>query len=247
MYIIIITMKDISEFFSQTRRLQGIKQVALAKELGITHSAIANFEAKKTKLSSETIIKIARLININPLYVTTEGVNPFKSDNLIKMVLPETLIEGLNFGIIFFLGEVNVQLNIIFLVAPSSIFQKILSKTVFENPVYAIAIKDGDNNVFLFRRKSNDPLYGERNLQLKLKEISRRYKTKINIDITKINKSLIDKIKNLTVEKEDIETFFELPTTTNNEKISQILDLCDAIKATPDDLEEALSVLLKKS
>jgi len=244
-----ITVREISKIFSEIRKLQGIKQSSLAKELGITQSAIANFEGKKSKLSSEIIIKIARLCNINPLYITSKATNPFKSNKLIKMLLPETMIEGLSFEMIFFLAEVNAQLNIIFLVAPSLIFQKFLSKTVFENPVYAIAIKDSDNNVFLFRRKSNDPLYGERNLQLKLKEISRKCKTKIYTDITQIDKNLTDKIKKLTVEKEDIETFFEVPATVflDDKKVSQILDLCGSIKASPEDLEEALSVLLKKS
>ncbi|OPY67113.1 MAG: transcriptional repressor DicA [Syntrophorhabdaceae bacterium PtaU1.Bin034] len=173
-----------------------------------------------------------------------------ESDGLIKMKLPESIRGGIDFEIIYFIAEKNKALSIIFLVAPLFIHKKFLSKTVFENPVYAIALRDESNNTFLFRRKSNNPLFGERELQLKLNEISKKYKTEIVTSIEKVEEALTDKIKNWTVAMEDIESLFEkrdlhlaagdLPLHPTEEEL-KLLGVMRERKIAPQDLMKIIS------
>jgi hypothetical protein len=109
---------------------------------------------------------------------------------------------------IYFLAEKNKFLKILLLVAPSRLFRKILEKTVFENLVYAIAIEDAGGNIFLFRRKANYPLVGDRELQIKMQEIAAKERTELQIHVTKINRKTTDKIGDWSVTKEDVEPLF---------------------------------------
>ncbi len=202
-------MKNISELFSKTRKMQGIKQSYVAESLGVTHGAVGQFEAGSSALSIHNLAKYAAIINIDPLYISSDSSNPFKSDDLIKMFLPESMMQGIDFEMIYFIASKNKKLKIVFLIAPLLIYKKLLSIGVFENPVYAIIIKDDNNNTFLFRRKNkNNPLYGERKLQLELSKMRFEFKIKIYKDIKEIDDDLTKKIKDWTVEKKDIEPLF---------------------------------------
>ena len=103
----------------------------------------------------------------------------------------------------------NLLLNLGLLVAPMKYYQKIFSVGALENPVYAIALKDQMGNHFIFRRKANYPLFGERELQIKLQEISNQYDHEISVEMKRIDEDLTKKIKNWTVGKEDIEPLFQ--------------------------------------
>ncbi len=200
----------VPELFARARRLQNITLVDLAKQIGVTPSAIGNFEAGRSKLGAHTINAVAPLLNINPEYLSGENNNPFKSNELIKMLLPESIRDGIDLDIIYILAEANHVLQLDLLVAPMRIHQMVFGKTALENPVAALAIKDDKSNIIILRRKSNDPLFSERELQLKLKEITTSFDKKdIIVETDRIDKNLSTKIKNWTVIKEDIEPFFE--------------------------------------
>lgn len=202
-------MKNIPLLFSTTRKLQGIRQGHISKSLGIAQSSVARFEAMKATLGLGTIERIAPLLNIDPLYVSGESGNPFKSDKLIKMLLPEGLASGIDFSILYFLAEKNRVLNLALLVPPMKYYQKLLAMGAMENPVYAIALKDANGNCFIFRRKANYPLYGKRELELKLQEISTKYGHEMNVIMNRIGEDLTSKIKNWTVERKDTEPLLE--------------------------------------
>lgn len=203
------SIDNISMLFSYVRKLQSIRQGHISESLGIAQSSVARFEAMKATLSLGTIERIAPLLNIDPLYVSGESGNPFKSDKLIKMLLPEGLGSGIDFSILYFLAEKNLVLNLGLLVAPMKYYQKIFSVGALENPVYAIALKDQMGNHFIFRRKANYPLFGERELQIKLQEISNQYDHKISVEMKRIDEDLTKKIKSWTVGIEDIEPLFQ--------------------------------------
>ncbi|HNQ62752.1 MAG TPA: helix-turn-helix transcriptional regulator [Syntrophorhabdaceae bacterium] len=201
--------------FKIARELQGIKQTELANFVGIKQQSIVPFENGKASLSHQTLCKMASFININEAFLSGDSPNPFSSDKLIKMKLPDRLLGGVDYTIIYFLSEKNEELDVVFLVAPLMVYERLLSRTALENPVFAIAIKDKDDNYFLFKRKSSDPLIGERELQIETKAIAEKNNHHISFRIHKIDEKLYEKIKKWSVENDDIKIFF----STNENKI----------------------------
>ena len=157
------------------RELQRFKQAEVAEFAKIKQPSLNAFELGKASLSLATRQKVATFLNINPLYISGEAANPFKSDHLIKMRLPETLLGGIDYSIIYFLAEYNKVLNVIFFITASPLYSKFLGDTVFGYPVYAIGVQDSDNNMFLIRRrKLENILVGEREVIVKLADINKQ-------------------------------------------------------------------------
>jgi len=168
--------------FKLTRTLQGIRQTPVANQIGITQQAIALFESGKSTLSNKTVSKIATLLNLNTAFLDDKSSNPFlSSNNLIKFSLPES-ISGIDYSIIFFIAEYNKYLNLVFFTSPSPLFSKYRNNTVFKHPTIAIGLKDADDNIFLLKRESKKPLFGERELLAKLEEINSQGKSQTVID-----------------------------------------------------------------
>ncbi|MBW2570508.1 MAG: helix-turn-helix transcriptional regulator, partial [Deltaproteobacteria bacterium] len=144
----------IEELFRLTRELQGKKQTDIARQVGITRPALSNLESSRSSLSIATLQKIAPLININPEFVIDQAKNPFQSKELIKMFFDEKLayyiLEPLNVLITF-----NDELKFISLISNFDLPPKISRLSLSPHPIYAIAVKDKDNNIFLLRRKLN--------------------------------------------------------------------------------------------
>jgi len=202
-------MKELSELFSTVRRLQGLKQTEIARHLGVTHGAIANFEAGRTKLSLDSTVKIATILNINPLFLTGESQNPFKSNDLIKFRLPESILGSIDYSIIYFIAEHNKYLHIIYFITSSTIYSKFLDKTVFAYPVIAIAIKDTDNNIFLINRKTRYPLVGERELIGKLSSLAEQGKTRIVTNHHLLLAGQEIKFKDFSITKDEVLEYFD--------------------------------------
>lgn len=201
-------MMSLPELFSYIRKAQEIKQKHVSIQAGIAQPSLAKFESGKAGLSIDTLLRIAPLINMNPLYISGEHPNPFLSDALIKIRLPEGFLSGIHFNILYFLAEKNTRLDIILLIAPLGLY-RLLTRSVFENPVFAIAVRDDFNNYFMLRRKSNNPIYGEREMLSRLNEISQESRTLISTSVSKIiNKDLLGKIMDWTVTKDDVEHLF---------------------------------------
>jgi len=235
-------MKELSELFSTVRRLQGLKQTEIARHLGVTHGAIANFEAGRTKLSLDSTVKIATILNINPLFLTGESQNPFKSSDLIKFRLPESILGSIDYSIIYFIAEHNKHLNIIYFISSSTIYSKFLDKTVFAYPVIAIAIKDADNNIFLIKRKTQYPLVGERELIGKLSSLTEQGKSRIVTNHYLLLAGQEVKFKDFSITKDEILDYFnkfdDMIINTNEE--NELIKYIRKNNITPHDVIDCL-------
>jgi transcriptional regulator with XRE-family HTH domain len=143
------------ELFRLARVLQAIKQRDIARKVDITHSALSSYEAGRYTLSRATLRRIAPLLNINPDFLDDQSVNPFKSKDLIKMFFNEQMFAYIIIEPLNVLIAVNKQLKFISMISNIDLFSKAVGNlSLFQKPIYAIAVKDQDDNVFLLRRKS---------------------------------------------------------------------------------------------
>jgi len=204
----------LNTLFKLVRELQGKDQTVLARAIGLkTSSAISKFEkGEKSPLSEETLKKLASLLQMNPDYITGASLNPFSSPELVKMYLPE---EDIGIKVLFtpikIIAEANQRIEIVTLL-PARKFEfmeKIETGTILEPGTYAIAIKDQDGNMFLFRRKSPSAyIMADRSMLAQLEEISDHKDKDIRHRTRKLKRDLFEKIRNWNVLREDIEPFF---------------------------------------
>ncbi len=220
----------IREIFRYVRLAQAIQQSEVANAVGITHVALSRFEAGKSSLSIETLVKIAPLLNINPDFITGENINPFKSKKLIKLYgagLMGKLYEPLNLLI-----EYNEKLDFVSLVPHFSGLKKLLSQTgtrilapIYSGNasaalslfVYAVAVRDSDDNYFLIRSQDDngyllwegadkDVAHLAASMAQMLGLSERRSFTFKRVEI---NKPLYEKVKEWKgIRKEDMQSFF---------------------------------------
>ncbi|MCX5815321.1 MAG: helix-turn-helix transcriptional regulator [Proteobacteria bacterium] len=215
-----------NQLFRLSRIMQGKTQSEVGAAAGVTHQAVNAFEKGSASLSMETLRKMAISININPDYLIDPSVNPFLSQELIKMEFPENLfLPGLNFQIIYFLAEKNYVLELCFLFSNTRLGNKLTKLrhsltqgTIAENPVVAIACQDANRNIFLFKRRKiiMGPILGDRELRLELP----KYKTgnkSIIIGDREVSDSLLEKIRDVTVTKDELARLF-------NERNDVVLD-----------------------
>ncbi|MCX5815247.1 MAG: helix-turn-helix transcriptional regulator [Proteobacteria bacterium] len=194
------------------REMQGKKQRAVAQAACITQQSVNAYEHGYASLSVDTLKKIAVTIGLNPEYLSDPTVNPFKSDELIKMELPERYINsGIDFEIFYFLATNNKRLRIIFLYSMSTKSKQLLRGTIFGNPVWAIACQDTDGNIFLFKRKKRlmGPVLGDQELRIEIVKYRSANKL-ILIEDKEIGDKLLTKISDWTITKSDLEGIFSV-------------------------------------
>jgi len=195
--------------FKYAIKNQNFRQADLAKVAGVTPSALSKFIAGQNTIAPDKILKIAPILNINPLFLTGESQNPFKSNDLIKFRLPESILGSIDYSIIYFIAEHNKYLHIIYFITSSTIYSKFLDKTVFAYPVIAIAIKDTDNNIFLINRKTRYPLVGERELIGKLSSLAEQGKTRIVTNHHLLLAGQEIKFKDFSITKDEVLEYFD--------------------------------------
>ena len=204
----------INEFFKSVREMQGLKQGDIAKLADISQSSIAKFESGASTLSLDTLRVIAPLISVNPEYLENERANPFRSNKLIKMFLPTRLAFRIDFSLIHSLVEVNKKLDFL-LLSPNVLFiDKVTKDTVFGTPIYAIVIKDQDNNMFIFRRKEKSVLSaaitGEKKLEIELKELADKEGKIVHFTTLEIDKTVYNRIQSWdALSRKDLEPLFK--------------------------------------
>jgi len=203
----------LNELFKLSRILEGVSQVDLASAVEISQPAIQRFESGQPTLSVATIRKIAPFLKINPEYVIDETKNPFKSDELIKMFFNEKMslyiIEPINVLVFF-----NNKLKFISLVSNINLPSKVSGLSLSPNPIYAIAVEDENNNIFLLRRiiktnfiKLDGPLYMDI-WPLVVMSGSKKKLRSMYFASQKIDRDLHQKITDWTVKREDIAPLF---------------------------------------
>jgi len=207
------------QLFRLARVMQGKRQKAVAQAAGITQQSVNAYEHGYASLSMEILRKMAISININPEYLIDPSANPFLAQEVIKMEFPENLfLPGLNFQIIYFLAEKNYVLELCFLFSNTRLGNKITRGNITNSSVIAIVCQDANQNIFLIKRKkvTMGPIVEGRELRLELS----KYKTgnkSIIIEDREVSDSLLEKIRDVTVTKDELARFF-------NERNDVVLD-----------------------
>lgn len=196
-------MVNLPIFIRMVREAQGILQSELAKKIGVSQSAIAQFEKLKSTLSLETLLKLAPHLNLNPDFIEKGIGNPYKQtlpQKITKLFLAEDDYGKIDFSLVKIIAETNKTATFIF-------FKPILPRpdlmAKIDDPArkeivqwvkqrrqgiatYAIFIHDDDSNSFLFKRKNN-LLFNEQELLLSLQEIEAKDKKYFETDILNVN------------------------------------------------------------
>lgn len=208
---------QINVLFKMARDAQAVKQLDMVSASGVTQVALSRFESGKSTLSLDTLLKIAPILNISLSYLKGESSNPFHSQNLIKMFLPEGM-SGPDFELIYLLAETNQRLDFIFLQLPP-VFGNRLARLGFGGGPYtiAIAIRNDDNNYFLFRTKPRPivnragDITGLQEMQTRIQEKATESDRTVSFSVLTLSEALHEIIQNWTVEKADIEGLFPIP------------------------------------
>lgn len=233
----------LGEFFKDVRKYQGLKQQHVAQEVGITHVALSRFEAGRSVLSHETLSKIAVILNINPRFLSDQSMNPFYSNKLLKMYLSADFMEVKYSLLSLFQVMLHTQVTEMYLlVPPVSLLDRIVRLNIGQEiPVYAITCRDREGNMYLFRRKSgNEFILKTKELIVAIKNMlytvnKARERTPFPYKLRKIDKDLYEKIKDWSVEKQDLSFLFQ-----EEDKSKIIYEYALSIDANHDDIRKAL-------
>ncbi|HBR21605.1 MAG TPA: hypothetical protein DD713_03410 [Nitrospiraceae bacterium] len=137
------------------------------------------------------------------------------------MYLPE---EGFHMRVTFIpivlLAQANSRTEILSLL-PSRRFrfmEKVVEKgTALEPNPYSIAVRDEDDNIFLFRRRSaNSYIMGERGLLSELDELRDGQEKDIQHRTRRLTKALFENIRKWVVTREEIEPLFPIRHAPDN-------------------------------
>lgn len=153
-------MENLFAFIRVVREAQSIAQKDLGESVGISQSAITQFENGKMSLSVETLLNMASHLNLNPTFVEHGLGNPFKrasKETVIQMVMPETRSRDIDPYLLDIILKANKDAAFVLLTAPLSALRTRLGKPGF---FYALALRDDENNFFLFARKGKHKLFG---------------------------------------------------------------------------------------
>jgi len=201
-------MKNFKELVRFAREGQGVRQAALARQLGLSQAALSQYENSQGTLSQNTLSKIASALKINPAYLSDASLNPFKSSEIIRMYFPEHILAGMDYSTLEDIVELNSSLEVTFLIATSRSVKidSMISRTIIGEFTLGVLLQDQDKNLYLFRRKRKGAyLVGVLNLQARLREIADRDGKKITINTIRIPRALSRKIYDLSAARSDFE------------------------------------------
>jgi transcriptional regulator with XRE-family HTH domain len=224
-------MLKLNDIFRLVREATGLKQTHIAKEVDISHVALSRFEKGQSTLSTETLCEIAPSYYLNDDFIKGENVNPFRSDGkLIKFFIYHRFGLIPDFSLIQFVIESNPHSMVRFLIPQLSIL-KAVKYTALDNPVYAIAVKDSDNNIFIFRQKTESILKGAiviDQLETAINDIKDRTGKSVEASKKSIDKKLYQAIQEWdSLERKDVEHLFadDVLVLTDPEEIRVIKEL----------------------
>ncbi len=200
----------IAELFRRAREAKGLKQSEIADQCGISRSALARFETGSLRLSEETLLLIAPLLDIDPEFLRGNAKIPFKSPtgSLIKFVVDKYHVNT-DMLLTRLLAQCDV-LEIYYLSPPLTIVDRIRHLNVAANPIYALLMCDEAGNVYLFRCKSpKDFLAWDENLSSWHSEQRKKAEKSSHLEMRIISKELFDKIRDWQeIDKADFEYLF---------------------------------------
>lgn len=148
------------ELIRLIRKSCDITQKEVAEKAEVTQSAVNQYEQGIFDLSLDALKRIALYLRINPDYISGKASTPFISKELYKLyIVEEKSTEGgirpITDLLLLCRRVFVISLTIDKSVAPT---YKILKKSPSAEPVYAVAIRDSEDNVFLVRRKKDNAL-----------------------------------------------------------------------------------------
>jgi transcriptional regulator with XRE-family HTH domain len=242
----------LNALFKFARELQNIKQGKIAKNANITSSAISMFEHGTTNFKEETIENIAHCLNISSDYAKSMIGNPFKSEKLIKMFVQESFLGRVDYSIFELFLDFNDKLQFLFLIPEFSIGKILKAKTI-ELSIYAIAMKDSDNNIFIFRRRPKISFFvGEKGFQTTMNKKAKKEKKDIDFKTIDIEKPIFYKILSWSIEREDVENLFGNKSEPTDEKMViynkgeiRLFNAIEKMGISPDKVIELLSKMDK--
>jgi transcriptional regulator with XRE-family HTH domain len=182
------------------REAQGISQKEISDKLGISQSAIAQYEKSTSSLSQDTIKRAAELLNLNPDFLLNGFGNPFKQTSdkdFIKLSLPMLQTGEVDYSFINYIADYNRKAVFIFL-KPMG-FSEMSTRRVRQwqtkgLTAYALVIRDSDGNVFIVKRR--DALFfNEQELILSLQKKATDNQKSFIFSIQEIDEDIYKQIK----------------------------------------------------
>ena len=249
-----------NEIITILRESKSLTREQLARMIELSSSAIDKFEKTNEGISHSNKIKIADIFNIDHEYINNKTAYPFGCNNFFKFhMLSKGIFPGFpGYEPLFTILELSRNIEIVSLMPELSGIKKITQRSIFEEPAYAIALRDKRNNIFLLRRKKENDFImwggGLKSPLLRILEIAKLEDRNINLALS--TKQLADsqykKIKSKwdNIKREDLEQFFrdsekfnKIYEPTNSEiELLQVLKKENVQSLTTEDL-----LLIKKS
>lgn len=192
------------------REAKALTQADVAQALGIDRSAIAHFEAgEESALSVETQLKLAPLLDINPDYVLNKAPNPFRphdSSGIIGLFLKGKAFNA-DIEPVQVIMEYGAITGALFLASSrlSGVrrFKKIVGG---RTAIYALALQDVDDNIYLAVHKDPDSFIGYLDdLSAEIREKGRDVAT----NTVSLDERLLDSLRQRTVHRDDLAAFFD--------------------------------------
>jgi len=204
-------MRNIVEAIITLRELQGIKQSEIAVKLGISRSALNQFEKKKATLSKENILALAEILNLNSDWIANKSDVLLKGNDVIFMKAKHSQI----FQKFMFYAK-NVEYLCIF--KPDTTLKYFVSKIVRES-IFVIAVRFKNDtyciiNVDNFIKSVNDFYVYFESMFEKLSFVGIKASYVI-LEEFENKKEILKKIEEKTIMKEEIKNLYEIANTLN--------------------------------
>ncbi len=250
-----------SYLFLHARESLGLKQKEVAAKANITAAALSLFEAGKTSLSTNTLIRLANVLNLNPDFIKGKSKNPFRSKDVIKFFfLTNDIRDSMLISKVIW---ANDELEFVTIYPYLESYRRFFSIELFNMMVpYAVAVRDSDGNMFLFSNRVPEKgvlqEIGEdlRSRLLPFLEINGKDMDKMKFRNELTEESYVKKIDEGTITRKDLEPLF---AKFKKDTIASIANLTEEeirlinklrenkIKPADVDIPKSLSRSLKKN
>jgi transcriptional regulator with XRE-family HTH domain len=217
------------ELIKLFRESAGKTQDDVCKNSGITRQALQRYESGKGGMNLKSLEVICREVGIDPAFVKGGSHYPIltNDEKFMKLFIPGySLFPGFpGLEPLYTLISFNTRIHIRSLYVKLTGIKKYIEYSPFQEPIYAIAIKDEFDNIFLLRRKKPTDYilwtYDLKSPLARILEMTRGDDKTINWGGIEIDENLHTKIREWSdIKRDDIETFFNLsnedPFTTED-------------------------------
>ena len=192
-----------------------MSQSDIAQEVGITQSAVAQFERGESALSRDKFIQMAPLLNINPKFLETSTGNPFKPNvagKTIELILKTTLGDQVDFTPIKYIADYNSKAHFLFfkpMSVPESDEMRVRKWQRKGMTTFGIGIRDSDGNTFFAARKQH-VFFNEQEILQHLQKQAEEDKKEFHIRVASISEEEYEKMKMSSFQSERVFSLDEI-------------------------------------